>query len=290
MKKRIIAIGSLDRLISTYKPHSILWKNKQKNQYICLSVIALLDALCISYAAIDPIPKFFNNNTDIACFFSADQGSWIFFLFKVEYALIRVFFPFIIMIVSSIMVTYKMCKKQAKFHPKNTEFERERQLFISLISYDIFFMIFRVPMVVYSFINTDPVTFFTSFAYCICLAIGLLSNVLIFVVLIFFNKVYKKIFIQIIKCNKNKQKQSELRNVLRNKIANRNFSVKNVEIKKNKETANIRVNKTETSQKVYQKSMLLKTESDLNKVKNSVDLNDVEVLKDIEKIEKVMEK
>jgi hypothetical protein len=36
--------------------------------------------------------------------------------------------------------------------------------------------------------------------------------------------------------------------------------------------------------------MLLKTESDLNKVKNSVDLNDVEVLKDIEKIEKVMEK
>ena len=117
------------------------------------------------------------------------------------------------MIVSSIMVTYKMCKKRTKFYPKNTEFERERQLFISLISYDIFFIIFRIPMVVYSFINSDPVTFFTSFAYCICLAIGLLSNVLIFVVLILFNKVYKKIYIQIMKCNKNKPKQNELRNI-----------------------------------------------------------------------------
>jgi membrane protein insertase Oxa1/YidC/SpoIIIJ len=106
------------------------------------------------------------------------------------------------MIVSSIMVTYKMCKKRTKFYPKNTEFERERQLFISLISYDIFFIIFR-----------DPVTFFTSFAYCICLAIGLLSNVLTFVVLILFNKVYKKIYIQIMKCNKNKPKQNELRNI-----------------------------------------------------------------------------
>jgi hypothetical protein len=188
------------------------------------------------------------------------------------------------------MVTYKMCKKQAKFHPKNTEFERERQLFISLISYDIFFMIFRVPMVVYSFINTDRVTFYTSFAYCMCLAIGLLSNVLIFVVLICFNKVYKKIFIQIMKCNKNKQKQSELRNVLRNKTANRNFSVKNVEININKETANIDVKKTEMSQKDHQKNMFLKTKSDLNKARNSVGLNDVEELKDIEKIEKALEK
>ncbi len=68
-------------------------------------------------------------------------------------------------------------------------------------------------MVVYSFINSDPVTFFTSFAYCIFLAIGLLSNVLIFVVLIIFNKVYKKIYIQIMKCNKNKPKQNELRNI-----------------------------------------------------------------------------
>jgi hypothetical protein len=88
----MIAIGSLDRLISTYKTHSILWKNKQKNQFICVSVIALLDALCISYAAINPVPQFFNNNTDIACFFSHDEVNWIFILFKVEYVLIRVFF------------------------------------------------------------------------------------------------------------------------------------------------------------------------------------------------------
>ena len=43
-------------------------------------------------------------------------------------------------------------------------------------------------------------------------------------------------------------------------------------------------------QKVYQKNMLLKTESDLKKARNSVGLNDVVVSKDIEKIEKVIEK
>ena len=107
-----------------------------------------------------------------------------------------------------------MCSMKSRLN-QTAERQRERQLFISLISYDVFFIAFRMPMVVYSFINQISASFFVSLTYCIYLAIGLMSNVFIFVVLIFFNKIYKKLFFQIMSCktaNHSKDNQVNARN------------------------------------------------------------------------------
>ena len=97
------------------------------------------------YGAIFPVPHVFNNIT--ACYFPQNELGWLSIYYKVEYASIRVFSPFLLMIVSSIMVTYKVCKLKTRLN-QNLDLERERQMCISLISYDVFFIVFRIPMVI----------------------------------------------------------------------------------------------------------------------------------------------
>ena len=171
-----------------------------------------------------------------------------------------------------------MCKMKTRL-AQNTDLERERQMFISLISYDIFFILFRIPLVIYSIINNNPVTFFDSFAYCICLAIGLLSNVFVFIVFIFFNKVYKQIFIQLMtRRPKTQQPQANVRKMIRNQVADRNLNVavNNVNVKVFKEKRNTGVKNTKLTQNVNRKDKDKKMKPQLNLdgiiAKNSVDL------------------
>ena len=230
------------------------------------------------YAAIFPVPQVFDNTT--TCFFPSNELDWILIYYKIEYALVRVFIPFLLMTISSIMVTYKMCEMKTRL-TRNTDLERERQMFISLISHDIFFIVFRIPMVIYSIINNNSVLFFDSFGYCICLAIGLLSNVFMFIVFIFFNKVYKQIFIQIMVCRPKTQKpQGNVNNMIRNQVAGRNVAVNNVKKKVIKEWRNIDVKNTKLTKNVNRKDIKMKTQLNLDDIiaKNSVDLKDVKII------------
>ena len=213
----IVTIGSFDRLLSTFKPHNCLFKDKRRFQIATLVVIAIIIFILIFYALYYPVPVEISNIT--TCSFPNDQNArWVWMYYNLEYAIIRVSLPFTVMIISSIMISYKMYKTK-RILLQNVESQRERDLFISLISYDIFFVIFRIPMVVYSFLNKDPISFFVSFNYSIFLAVGLNSNVFVFVVFIFFNKVYRKLFFRKMKCQPQVQdNQINLRNVLSKKI------------------------------------------------------------------------
>ena len=103
-------------------------------------------------------------------------------------------------------------------------------LFTSLVASDLFFVVFRIPMLYYLLTSNDPETFYPSFYYALYLAIGLISNVFIFVIFIVFNRVYRTLFYQFMACKyKRNQNSATVRDLLRNNIILNTFTVQRIQ-------------------------------------------------------------
>ena len=96
----VVATGSFDRLITTFQPKSFLWKNKRKNQIRILIILAFIIVTatfpCIYFADAVTI----KNITVVCSFPMKAELSWIWPYYKIEYLFMRVFFPWLVMIVS----------------------------------------------------------------------------------------------------------------------------------------------------------------------------------------------
>ena len=125
---------------------------------------------------------------------------WIIYYYKYEYLLFRVILPFLVMIISSVIITWKMCRMKNQLRSNRPNNQKEKNLFKSLLALDLFFILFRVPMLVYVIISNNSQTFFNSLIYAAVLAIGLISNVFFFLIMIIINKLDRKIFREILSC------------------------------------------------------------------------------------------
>jgi hypothetical protein len=123
---------------------------------------------------------------------------------KYQYILFRVALPFILMIVSSFIITYKMCKMKARIRTNQSR-KREANLFKALIFSDLFFILFHLPMVFYIIMPENGLNILNNFEYSIYLAIGLLNNVLVFLLLLASNRIYRKLFFEYMSCKKDLQ-------------------------------------------------------------------------------------
>ncbi len=190
------ALGSLDRLISTLNPYILHFKNRLKFQ-ISFIVIIVLIILILGFPEIIYLKDILTEQNVTVCSYPVQtEIMWIFIYYKIEYFLIRVFFPFLIMFISSVCITWKMFKSKTNVCPCNRNRQKEVNLFKSLLAFNLFFILFRIPMLVYLMANNDSETFFNSFAYAILLATGLISNVFFFLIMIIFNNVYRKVFVK----------------------------------------------------------------------------------------------
>ena len=75
-------------------------------------------------------------------------------------------------------------------------------LFNSLIANDIFFIIFRIPLLYFLLSNNNGLNVY-SFNYDIFAAVSNISHVFYFLIFILFNKAYKNLFFKYIKCKFN---------------------------------------------------------------------------------------
>jgi hypothetical protein len=190
------ALGSLDRLISTLNPYILHFKNRLKFQIIFIFIIVLI-ILSLGLPEIIYLKDILTEQNVTVCSYPVQtEIMWIFSYYKIEYFLTRVFFPFSIMLFSSICITWKMFKSKNNVCPYNRNRQKEVNLFKSLLAFNLFFILFRIPMLVYLMTNNNTETFFNSFAYAILLATGLISNVFFFLIMIIFNSVYRKVFIK----------------------------------------------------------------------------------------------
>jgi hypothetical protein len=202
----VTAISSFDRLISVYKPCDYLFKNKFKFQIIVMisSLVLVTILLLPTFIYMDAV--ILENQT--MCFF---MDIWSGIYTKYQYILFRVAFPFIVMIVSSLIITYKMCKIKARISTNQSR-KREANLFKALIFSDLFFILFRLPMVFYIILHENGLNVLNNFEYSIYLAIGLLNNVLMFLLLLASNRIYRKLFFEYMSCRK------DLQNIVPNDI------------------------------------------------------------------------
>jgi hypothetical protein len=198
----IVAIGSFDRMVTTVKPHSFKWKNNLKIQLISIFTILIIIGL-ESFPVVYYLDPFTNpkNNITSCTYPAALKLSWIIDYYKYEYLVFRVVLPFFIMLISSIIITWKMCRMKNQLRP-NSNKQKEKNLFKSLLALDLFFILFRVPMLVYVIINNNSQTFFNSLTYAILLTVGLISNAFFFLIMIITNKLYRKILRGMLTCKK----------------------------------------------------------------------------------------
>jgi hypothetical protein len=193
----ITAMGSFDRLITVMMPFKYLFKNKLKFQ-----LSAMASVLGIIFCMIFPYMYFYGvetkiDNTTRCALPPGPQFSWILPYFKFQTILFRYVLPFLIMIISSILIVWKVRRLKSKLKNKsrNTNHRREIQLAKSLVASDIFFIIFRLPVMLYlvSYTKNDDRLIY-NYTFSLLLALATVNNVFIFVVLSVFNKVYRDVF------------------------------------------------------------------------------------------------
>ena len=195
----LMALASFDRLITTMKPHSFGYKNNFSFKFSAVAIIIL--AICgVSFPEVYYLEAVVSQYNSTACTYPLKLDLiWIFYYYKIEYLLIRVVLPFLIMIVSTIIITWKMYRTKRK-SVFNRNYKKEKNLFKSLLAFDLFFILFPIPMLVYLMVNNNSEKFFSSLTYALLLATGLISNVFFFLIMIVFDKVYRKIFRELMIC------------------------------------------------------------------------------------------
>jgi hypothetical protein len=189
----IVAVCSFDRLIFVLFPFKFHFKNKLTFQLGIIATVAIL-LLILMMPSIYFYKIDMDENNQTSCSIPLYlELYWALIYSKVNYVVLRIFLPFFIMITSSILIVWKMRKMKSKLfrHPNH---QREIQLAKSLVAMDIFFIVFRLPMLVWVFLNSN----IFSILHSIVLFIGNLYVVFIFVVLILFNRVYHDLFFKYI--------------------------------------------------------------------------------------------
>jgi hypothetical protein len=218
----ITAMGSFDRLITVMMPFKYLFKNKLKFQLSAItSVFAFLSLTIVPFVYYYDEER--RNDSLSRCALPQEHAySWILPYFKIQAILFRYAIPFLIMVISSFLIVLKVCRMKIKLSI-NSDRQKEVHLAKSLVAIDIFFIIFRLPMLFYVLFytkNDDRLVF--NFTFSIFLAFGTINNVFFFIILIFFNKIFKNMFLQYIKC-KNYVEDVSISSSSNNK---KNFSAK----------------------------------------------------------------
>jgi hypothetical protein len=204
----IVAICSMDRLITVFTPFKCLFKNKMKFQIPLVAIVSSV-IVCLVIPAAYFYDKDTTSDNQTFCAFSNEHHiSWAFNYFKIQFILFRIGIPFLLMILSSGLIYWKITSNKRKLGTLNASQKQAYQLGITLVVTDILFVVFRLPTLVYVTMNLNEVDKIVySFNYSMFALIPSLHYSFNFLIFIFFNKVYRQLFIVFTKKIFKKQNQ-----------------------------------------------------------------------------------
>jgi hypothetical protein len=192
----IIAFGSIDRLLTVLVPTKFEFKNKLRFKLgLILTSFFLILLLISPYISFYEEIETSDNRTTCGLVTNINQ-SWVIIYLKIEFSMMRVFLPFIIMLTSSFLIVYKMCSNKIRLQGEDHDFKKEYQLAIALVSMDLSFIIFRLPAIIYfgGSSNRGDVRITENFLFPVFLLIGTIPNVFVFVIFFGVNKIYRVLF------------------------------------------------------------------------------------------------
>jgi hypothetical protein len=213
MHSWIVAFCSLDRVITVMAPHKFLFKNKLKFQIGMIVVVLLMIGVSfipMVYPYQTAISEKTSDNQTRCSFLFKKEFNWAIFYYKIQYILFTAVLPFFIMITSSFLIVLTLWKSKNKVSCNNRDSinnnskrhnVREIQLAKSLVTMDFFFILFKLPMLLYLMVmsNEDGSREFYSFTYQLLLFISSTNIVCIFIIFFIFNKLYRTILIRYVK-------------------------------------------------------------------------------------------
>ena len=191
----MVSICSIDRLITVFYQFKYLFKNKIKFQ-IPLIVILLIVITGLVIPAVYFYDKETTSDNQTLCAFSNDPKLiWAFNYFKTQFILFRTIIPFILMIVSSSLIFWKIRSNKRKVGALNASQKKAYQLGKTLIVMDILFCLFRLPTLINTVINpngSDRIVY--SLFYSMFVLFAAVHNAFTFLIFLIFNKAYRKLF------------------------------------------------------------------------------------------------
>ena len=194
----IYSLCSLDRCITIFAPLKYLKKNKLKFQLAILFMISfivvLLSVPTIYYAE----KQVFENQT--VCDF---KNGWSFKYSLYQYTLMRTIIPFLVTIISSLLTIYKLIASKLRLQARDwKKMKREYHFARSLIIMDLIFFLVRLPTLINNNIQNNT-RFLYTFLYSVFCLMGAVHSVLLFLIFIVFNKIYRDLFKKIFSCKSN---------------------------------------------------------------------------------------
>ena len=152
-------------------------------------------------AFVIPAPYFYNkentsDNQTFCAFSNEPQTIWALNYFKFQFLLFRTIIPFILMIVSSSLIYWKIKSNKRRLGVLNGSQKQAYQMGITLIVMDILFILFRLPTLINTMIDPNGANKIVySFIYSMFTLIAAIHNVFTFLIFIIFNKVYRKLYL-----------------------------------------------------------------------------------------------
>ena len=190
----IVATCSIDRLLMVMVPHKFDFRKKLLFQLAIIIIIVLILTLTlIPYLVYYEFDKTPQNET--MCLLMADSPSWVWIYGKIEFALLRTIFPFLIMIISSVLLFWRVLIQKKKLKGNNACFQKEYQMVISLVIVDLVFLVLHLPNTIYAVIyKPDDGSIIYSFLCSAFSLFGYSFTVFEFIVFIFSNNIYRDLF------------------------------------------------------------------------------------------------
>jgi hypothetical protein len=216
MHSWIVAFCSLDRVITVMAPQKFLIKNKLKFQIgiiIVVFIVIGVSFIPMVYPYQTAMSGKISDNQTRCSFLFQQEFNWAIFYYKIQYILFTAVLPFSIMITSSFLIVLTLWKSKNKVccynrNSSNIDFirkiishRREIQLAKSLVTMDFFFILFKLPMLIYLMImsHEEGSREFYSFTYQLLLFISSTNIVCIFIIFFILNKLYRSLFRRYVK-------------------------------------------------------------------------------------------
>ena len=191
----LLTFSSLDRLVSVMKPYKFKFKNKIRFQLGIIIGVSIA-IFCLIFPYLYFYEKVYLKETNQTLCLLPSKLKWIQAYATIEYVLIRVLIPFSLMLISSLIIVLKVSKNKRLLNTYNPKFRIEYRMTKVFLFTDTFFLIFRMPMVIYTLFEYDEGKLFYQFAFSICVLLGSVHNVFVFAVFLFFNRVYRSLFLR----------------------------------------------------------------------------------------------
>ena len=200
IKSWLIAFCSIDRLLFIIAPTKFMFKENFK-----FIIILIGSTVLIALASASPLIFYYttenNPKNQTICKLPSEPSSAWMLVYSQQHFLFRTIAPFITIIVSSLIISWKIWRR--KFESNN--FEKDIPLTKSLVALGISLIVFRLPIIIYMFTsNKGENRFIFSFTYSLFFAISDLNVAFLIFLFLIVNKKYRKLFVKYFCCNSTK--------------------------------------------------------------------------------------